>query len=111
MGGQRRVRRGALMYLQADGWQQGRKDKIDLDAGSLKDKAGLYTCPPTAPGQKAFHATLQVRQEPINVRFANPVPCARNAGTEGLDVLLGFDAMIGCRAFISVMAAGRGGVL
>lgn len=55
------------MYVQAVGWQQGRKDKIDLEAGHLKDKAGLYTCPPAVAGQKAFHATLRVHEEPINV--------------------------------------------
>jgi hypothetical protein len=58
------------MYVQAKGWQQGRKDKIYLDADTLLDKAGLYTCPPLQPHHKSFHATLQVRSEPINVRHA-----------------------------------------
>ena len=55
------------MYVQAVGWQLARKDKIDLDGATLYQKAGMYTCPATVEGQKAFHCCLQIREEPINV--------------------------------------------
>ena len=55
------------MYLHAVGWQIGKKDKIDLDGPQLKEKEGLYTCPPVTPGQKPFHCCLKVREEFIKV--------------------------------------------
>ena len=55
------------MYLHAVGWQIGKKDKIDLDGPQLKEKEGLYTCPPVNPGQKPFHCCLKVREEFIKV--------------------------------------------
>lgn len=61
------MHRDALMYVQAVGWQLARKDKIDLDSETLHQKQGVYTCPPTAEGQKPFHCCLQMREEPINV--------------------------------------------
>ena len=40
------------MYMRAVGWNVGRKDKIDLDGPSLKEKQGLYACPsPEGRGQ------------------------------------------------------------
>lgn len=56
------------MYLHAIGWQIGKKDKIDLEGPKLKEKEGLYTCPPTSPGQKSFHCCLKVREELIKVQ-------------------------------------------
>ncbi len=67
--------RGSLMYVQAVGWELARKDKIDLEAGNLREKAGLYTCPPTLAGQKPFHCTLNIKEEPINVRALMTVEC------------------------------------
>ena len=55
------------MYLHAVGWQIGKKDKIDLEGAKLKEKEGLYTCPPITPGQKPFHCCLKVREESIKV--------------------------------------------
>lgn len=65
--------RGGLMYLHAVGWQIGKKDKIDLEGPKLKEKEGLYTCPPLTPGQKPFHCCLKVREELIKVSH-NPWP-------------------------------------
>lgn len=58
------------MYLHAVGWQTGKKDKIDLEGPKLKEKEGLYTCPPIAKGQKSFHCCLKVREELIKVQSA-----------------------------------------
>ena len=63
--------RGGLMYLHAAGWQIGKKDKIDLDGPKLKEKEGLYTCPPIHARQKPFHCCLKVREELIKVRSSN----------------------------------------
>lgn len=60
--------RGGLMYLHAVGWQIGMKDKIDLEGSKLKEKEGLYTCPPARPGQTPFHCCLKVREDVIKVR-------------------------------------------
>lgn len=63
--------RGGLMYLHAVGWQIGKKDKIDLEGPKLKEKEGLYTCPPVSLGQKPFHCCLKVREEFIKVSATN----------------------------------------
>ena len=55
------------MYVHAVGWQMGKKDKIDLEGPKLKEKQGLYTCPPEQPGQKPFHCCLEVCEEQIKV--------------------------------------------
>jgi hypothetical protein len=57
------------MYLHALGWQVGKKDKIDIDGPRLKEKQGLYTCPPSHTGQKPFHCCLEVKEELIRVRL------------------------------------------
>ncbi len=58
------------MYLHAVGWQIGKKDKIDLEGPKLKEKEGLYTCPPVSLGQKPFHCCLKVREEFIKVHLS-----------------------------------------
>ena len=55
------------MYMRAVGWNVGRKDKIDLDGPSLKEKQGLYACPPLKDGDKPFHCALEVHEELIKV--------------------------------------------
>lgn len=55
------------MYLNAQGWQTSKKDKIDIDGPKLREKQGLYTCPPLHEGQKAFHTCLKVSEELIKV--------------------------------------------
>lgn len=67
------------MYVQAIGWQLARKDKIDLDSDTLHQKQGLYTCPPATEGQKPFHCCLQMKEEPINVRF-----CSKTVRFQGM---------------------------
>lgn len=69
------------MYLHAIGWQLGKKDKIAIEPAALKEKQGLYSCPPigdskigntplrqSAGSQKhPFHCCLKVTEEPIKV--------------------------------------------
>ena len=59
--------RGGLMYLHVVGWNMAKKDKIDLEGMKLKEKQGLYTCPPIHDGQKPFHCCLEVIEEKIKV--------------------------------------------
>jgi hypothetical protein len=80
-----RVGRGGLMYLQACGWQVGKKDKIDLEGSKLKEKEGLYTCPPIAIGQKPFHCCLKVREELIKVTH---LPCILYPPTPTLSLII-----------------------
>ena len=76
------------MYMRAVGWNVGRKDKIDLDGPSLKEKQGLYACPPLKDGDKSFHCALEVHEELIKV----PCPAARSgllcAGMLGCALML-----------------------
>ena len=55
--------RGGKLYLQASGWRVAKKDRIDLDIGSLKEAQGLYTCPPAVEGGKAFSCCLEVKED------------------------------------------------
>ena len=55
------------MYLHVVGWNVAKKDKIDLEGMKLKEKQGLYTCPPIHDGQKPFHCCLEVIEEKIKV--------------------------------------------
>ena len=55
--------RGGKLYLQASGWRVAKKDRIDLDIGSLKEAQGLYTCPPAVEGGKAFSCCLKVEED------------------------------------------------
>ena len=57
------ARRGGKLYLQASGWRVAKKDRIDLDIGSLKETQGLYTCPPAVEGGKAFSCCLEVKED------------------------------------------------
>ena len=55
------------MYLRAVDWQMGMKDKINLEGPKLKEKQGLYTCPPEKVGDRPFHCCLEVKEELIKV--------------------------------------------
>ena len=55
------------MYLRALGWDVGKKDRIDLDGPALREKQGLYTCPPLGAGERPFHCALEVHEELIKV--------------------------------------------
>lgn len=59
--------RGGLMYVHVIGWETAKKDKIDLEGSRLKEKQGLYTCPPSSPQQLPFHCCLEVKEEQIKV--------------------------------------------
>ena len=59
--------RGGLMYVHVIGWETAKKDKIDLEGSKLKEKQGLYTCPPSSPNQLPFHCCLEVKEEQIKV--------------------------------------------
>ena len=65
------------MYLHVVGWNVAKKDKIDLDGMKLKEKQGLYTCPPIHDGQKPFHCCLEVIEEKIKVGGCPDVDIAR----------------------------------
>lgn len=56
------------MYVHVIGWETAKKDKIDLEGSKLKDKQGLYTCPPSSPQQLPFHCCLEVKEEQIKVQ-------------------------------------------
>ena len=60
--------RGGLMYVHVIGWETAKKDKIDLEGSKLKEKQGLYTCPPSSPNQLPFHCCLEVKEEQIKVQ-------------------------------------------
>ena len=62
--------RGGVMYLRAVDWKFGMKDKIDLQGPKLKEKQGLYTCPPSKPGDSHFHCCLEVKEELIKASLA-----------------------------------------
>ena len=55
------------MYLHAIGWQLGKKDKIAIEPAKLKEKQGLYSCPPMGTQKHPFHCCLKVTEEPIKV--------------------------------------------
>ena len=55
------------MYVHVIGWETAKKDKIDLEGSRLKEKQGLYTCPPSGPQQLPFHCCLEVKEEQIKV--------------------------------------------
>ena len=55
------------MYVHVIGWETAKKDKIDLEGSRLKEKQGLYTCPPSNPQQLPFHCCLEVKEEQIKV--------------------------------------------
>lgn len=55
------------MYVHVIGWETAKKDKIDLEGSKLKEKQGLYTCPPSSPNQLPFHCCLEVKEEQIKV--------------------------------------------
>lgn len=59
--------RGGVMYLHAIGWQLGKKDKIDLDWQKLRDRQGLYSCPPINENQKPFYCCLEVQEDKLKV--------------------------------------------
>ncbi len=61
--------RGGVAYLRAQGWDLSKKDKINLGRTELREKAGLYTCPPLQEGQEPFHCSLEVKEELIRVRM------------------------------------------
>ena len=63
------------MYVHVIGWETAKKDKIDLEGSKLKDKQGLYTCPPSSPQQLPFHCCLEVKEEQIKV-----LPCHHAMG-------------------------------
>lgn len=71
------------MYVHVIGWETAKKDKIDLEGSRLKEKQGLYTCPPSGPQQLPFHCCLEVKEEQIKVRFrrlgSHSVTCVRFA--------------------------------
>ena len=56
------------MYVHVIGWETAKKDKIDLEGSKLKEKQGLYTCPPSSPQQLPFHCCLEVKEEQIKVQ-------------------------------------------
>lgn len=56
------------MYVHVIGWDTAKKDKIDLEGSKLKEKQGLYTCPPSSPQQLPFHCCLEVKEEQIKVQ-------------------------------------------
>ena len=56
------------MYVHVIGWETAKKDKIDLEGSRLKEKQGLYTCPPGSPQQLPFHCCLEVKEEQIKVQ-------------------------------------------
>lgn len=53
------------MYLRAMDYKMGMKDKIDLEGSKLREKQGLYTCPPEQEGDQPFHCCLEVKEELI----------------------------------------------
>ena len=55
------------MYVKAIGWKVAMKDKIDLQGSKLKEKQGMYTCPPEKSEQQPFHCCLEVKEELIKV--------------------------------------------
>lgn len=57
------------MYVHVIGWETAKKDKIDLEGSKLKEKQGLYTCPPSSPQQLPFHCCLEVKEEQIKVQL------------------------------------------
>lgn len=59
------------MYVHVIGWETAKKDKIDLEGSRLKEKQGLYTCPPSGPQQLPFHCCLEVKEEQIKVQTAS----------------------------------------
>ena len=59
------------MYLHAIGWQLGKKDKIAIEPAALKEKQGLYSCPPLGAQKHSFHCCLKVSEEPIKVSSRN----------------------------------------
>eukprot|EP00884_Botryococcus_braunii_P017936 jgi/Botrbrau1/4826/Bobra.0325s0040.1 len=58
---------GGVMYLHAIGWQLGKKDKLDLDWQKLRERQGLYSCPPISHNQKPFFCCLEVREDKVKV--------------------------------------------
>ena len=60
------------MYVHVIGWETAKKDKIDLEGSKLKEKQGLYTCPPSSPNQLPFHCCLEVKEEQIKVLCHSP---------------------------------------
>ncbi len=65
-----RFYRGGIMYLHAIGWQLGKKDKIAIEPEKLKEKQGLYSCPPMGSQKHPFHCCLKVTEEPIKVSLS-----------------------------------------
>ena len=59
--------RGGVMYMRAVDWKTSMKDKINLEGPKLKEKQGLYTCPPERPGDQPFHCCLEVKEDLIKV--------------------------------------------
>ncbi len=55
------------MYVHVIGWETAKKDNIDLEGSKLKEKQGLYTCPPSSSNQLPFHCCLEVKEEQIKV--------------------------------------------
>lgn len=71
------------MYVHVIGWETAKKDKIDLEGSKLKEKQGLYTCPPSNPQQLPFHCCLEVKEEQIKVLpHSTNNPCL-SVGTSG----------------------------
>ncbi|DBA93880.1 TPA: hypothetical protein ACH3X3_013925 [Trebouxia sp. C0006] len=84
---------GGLMYVHVIGWETAKKDKIDLEGSKLKEKQGLYTCPPSSPNQLPFHCCLEVKEEQIKVATKEGEPATKQ--DEGLpEYVLRFHAPI-----------------
>ncbi|KAL3144165.1 hypothetical protein ABBQ32_003949 [Trebouxia sp. C0010 RCD-2024] len=84
---------GGLMYVHVIGWETAKKDKIDLEGSKLKEKQGLYTCPPSNPQQLPFHCCLEVKEEQIKVAVKEGEPATKQ--DEGLpEYVLRFHAPI-----------------
>ena len=79
------------MYVHVIGWETAKKDKIDLEGSKLKEKQGLYTCPPSNPQQLPFHCCLEVKEEQIKVpqhaTFTSHVSQHRISQTENMLLL------------------------
>lgn len=74
------------MYVHVIGWETAKKDKIDLEGSKLKEKQGLYTCPPSSPQQLPFHCCLEVKEEQIKVQQTHSNLTARKSEDQTMSV-------------------------
>ena len=93
------------MYMRAVGWDVGRKDKIDLDGPSLKEKQGLYACPPLRDTDRPFHCALEVHEELIKV-----IPLAQLSWLQHVQALCPLNTD-DCRTLAKNLCPGSGHML